>query len=116
MNELASLGSITLSFAGVSLIDRFIILTAVVLTDAAVLLLWLTVNWEKISGVQRRDIEGRNVRILVREGYYSIHRWAQALSEGQAVTSLVRFAKRGRSLGFGSARYGRTNVIKLVYL
>lgn len=87
---LAAVGSITLSQ------DEFRLLVdslsdGVILTDAAGIILLANRNWEKISGIERREVEGRNVRILVREGYYSHSVVAQALSEGQTVTSLVRF-------------------------
>jgi transcriptional regulator with PAS, ATPase and Fis domain len=52
---------------------------------------WLIATGKKISGIDRRKIEGRNVRILVREGYYSHSAVAQALSEGQTIATLVRF-------------------------
>ncbi|MDK2883230.1 MAG: hypothetical protein PWP58_1566, partial [Bacillota bacterium] len=87
---LAAVGSITLSQ------DEFRLLVdslsdGVILTDAAGIILLANRNWEKISGIERREVEGRNVRILVREGYYSHSVVAQALSEGQTATSLVRF-------------------------
>ena len=112
MSELASLGSITLSSREFRLlIDS--VSDGVVLTDAAGIVIMANRDWEKISGIQRRDIEGRNVRILVREGYYSHSPVAQALSEGQAVTSLVRFANGAEALA--SALPVRSdNVIKLV--
>ena len=112
MNELASLGSITLSSREFRLlIDS--LSDGVVLTDAAGIVIMANRDWEKISGVQRRDIEGRNVRILVREGYYSHSPVAQALSEGQAVTSLVRFANGAEALA-SALPIRSDNVIKLV--
>jgi PAS domain S-box-containing protein len=87
---LAAVGAITLSQ------DEFRLLVdslsdGVILTDAAGIILLANRNWEQISGLERQEVEGRNVRILVREGYYSHSVVAQALSEGQTAASLVRF-------------------------
>lgn len=112
MNELASLGAITLSQREFRLlIDS--LSDAVVLTDAAGIILMANRNWEKISGVSRKEIEGRNVRILVREGYYSHSVVAQALSEGQSAASLLRFAN-GTEVLASAIPVRAEGVIKLV--
>jgi PAS domain S-box-containing protein len=90
MAALGAVGSITLSEREFRLLVDSLS-DGVLLTDAAGIVLMANRNWEKISGIDRRKIEGRNVRILVREGYYSHSAVAQALSEGQTIATLVRF-------------------------
>ncbi|HHY92020.1 MAG TPA: PAS domain S-box protein, partial [Firmicutes bacterium] len=87
---LTAVGSITLSQNEFRLLVDSLS-DGVILTDAAGIILLANRNWEKISGLERREVEGRNVRVLVREGYYSHSVVAQALSEGQTAASLVRF-------------------------
>ena len=112
MTELTSLGAITLSQREFRLlIDS--LSDGVVLTDAAGIILMANRNWEKISGIVRKEIEGRNVRVLVREGYYSRSVVAQALSEGQSAASLLRFANGTEALA-SAIPVRADGVIKLV--
>ncbi|NLG86679.1 MAG: sigma 54-interacting transcriptional regulator [Firmicutes bacterium] len=112
MTELASLGAITLSQREFRLlIDS--LSDAVVLTDAAGIILMVNRNWERVSGITRKEIEGRNVRVLVREGYYTHSVVAQALSEGQSATSLLRFAN-GTEVLASAIPVRADGVIKLV--
>ncbi len=97
MRELASLGTITLSQNEFRLlIDS--LSDGLVLTGAAGIILMVNRNWEKISGISRQEIENRNVRVLVRKGYYSHSVVAQSLSEGQSAASIVRFANGTEAL------------------
>lgn len=112
MRELASLGTITLSQHEFRLlIDS--LSDGVVLTDAAGIILMVNHNWEKISGISRQEVENRNVRVLVRKGYYSHSVVAQSLSEGQSAASIVRFANGTEALAT-AIPVRAESVIKLV--
>ncbi len=112
MRELANLGTISLSQNEFRLlIDS--LSDGLVLTDAAGIILMVNHNWEKISGIARQDVESRNVRVLVRKGYYSHSIVAQSLSEGQSAASIVRFANGTEALAT-AIPVRAENLIKLV--
>ena len=97
MRKLTSLGNIALNQHEFRLlIDS--LSDGVVLTDAAGIIIMVNHNWEKISGIKGDEVENRNVRILVRKGYYSHSVVAQALSEGQSAASIVRFNNGAEAL------------------
>lgn len=112
MGEIAMVGSIKLSFREFhTIMDS--VYDGVLLTNAAGIVLMANRNWEKISGIKEQEIVGRNVRVLVREGYYTHSAIAQALSEGAPVTSLIRFANGTEALA-SAVPVRENNVIKLV--
>ena len=96
MRKLTSLGNIELNQHEFRLlIDS--LSDGVVLTDAAGIILMVNHNWEKISGIKGGEVENRNVRILVRKGYYS-HSVVSKHYEEQSAASIVRFNNGAEAL------------------